>query len=79
MEIKHYNSIITKRLLKKSKWKLKKKKTKPRDKLKQKHNDPKLTGCNKVSFKREAYSNAIPPQEIRKKIIKKKRNKKNIK
>ena len=66
MEIKQYNSIITKRLLKKSKWKLKNK-TKPRDKLQQKHNDPKLTGCNKVSFKREAYSNAILPQEIRKK------------
>ena len=38
----------------------------PRDKLQQKYNDPKLTGCSKISFKREANSNAILPREIRK-------------
>ena len=35
----------------------------PRDKLKQKLNGPKLTGCSKSSLKKEVYSNTILPQE----------------
>ena len=35
----------------------------PRDKLKQKLNGPKLTGCSKSSSKKEVYSNTILPQE----------------
>ena len=38
----------------------------PRDKWKQKHSDPKYMGCSKSSSKREFYSNASLPQEIRK-------------
>ena len=34
----------------------------PRDKLKQKLNGPKLTGCRKSSSKKEVYSNTILPQ-----------------
>ena len=34
----------------------------PRDKLKQKLNGPKLTGCSKSSSKKEVYSNTILPQ-----------------
>ena len=38
----------------------------PRDKWKQKHDNPKLTGCSKSSSKREVYGNTILPwkQEI---------------
>ena len=35
----------------------------PRDKVKQKLNGPKLTGCSKSSSKKEVYSNTILPQE----------------
>ena len=35
----------------------------PRDKLKQKLNGPKLTGCSKSSSKKEVYSNTILRQE----------------
>ena len=35
----------------------------PRDKLKQKLNGRKLTGCRKSSSKKEVYSNTILPQE----------------
>ena len=35
----------------------------PRDKLKQKLNGPKLTGCSKSSSKKEVNSNTILPQE----------------
>ena len=38
----------------------------PRDKLQQKHDDPKPVGCSESSFKREVYSNKSLPQEIRK-------------
>ena len=35
----------------------------PREKIKQKLNGPKLTGCSKSSSKKEVYSNTILPQE----------------
>ena len=35
----------------------------PREKIKQKLNGPKLTGCIKSSSKKEVYSNTILPQE----------------
>ena len=38
----------------------------PRDKLQQKHDDPKPIGCSKSSSKREVYSNTSLPQETRK-------------
>ena len=38
----------------------------PRNKWQWKHDEPKPMGCSKNSFKREVYSNTIPPQEIRK-------------
>ena len=41
-------------------------KQKPRNKWKQKYEDPKPMGHSKSSSKREVYSNAILPQEIRK-------------
>ena len=37
----------------------------PRDKWKQKHNNPKPMGCSKSSPEREVYSNTVLPQEER--------------